>query len=226
MGTSTLAPVSRTADCRSNVEANAASVDAVGAVTGIADPALVHAPAVVPATRHCTCAVTAVAPPRGGPPADTTTLPDEVAPAPGDVNDAASPHPNPYVTAGEVFNARDTALAVIPCAPLAPTFTVTVVFATAGSALTGTVTRDTGAPSTLTSMNPADDASPTDPAADTVHVTVDDDGALDNHVPSVANGAGHETTGTGGALNAVVKLLHGDHVPFHNPWSSDTAVRA
>jgi len=81
-------------------------------------------------------------------------LPDEVAPVPGDVNDAASPHPNPYVTGADVFSARDTAVAVIPCAPLAATFTVTVVFATAGSLLTGIFTRDTGAPSTLTSMNP------------------------------------------------------------------------
>ena len=143
MGTSTVAPVSRTADFRSNTDVNAANVDALGAATGTGPAASVHAPAAEPATRHCTCAVTAVAPPRGGPPAATTTLPEEVAPVPGDVNDAASPHPNPYVTVGDVFSARDTAVAVIPCAPLTPTLTVTVVFATAGSLLTGIFTRDT-----------------------------------------------------------------------------------
>jgi len=155
LGTSAVAPSSRTAECRSNVEVNAANVDAVGAVTGTALPAFVHPPAVVPATRHCTCAVTAVAPPRGGPPAATTTLPEEVAPVPGDVNDAASPHPRPYVTGADVLSARDTAVAVMPCAPLADTFTVTVVFATVGSVLAGIFTRDTGAPSTLTSRYPA-----------------------------------------------------------------------
>lgn len=129
LGTSTVAPVSRTADFRSNTDVNAANVDALGAATGTGPAASVHAPAAEPATRHCTCAVTAVAPPRGGPPAATTTLPEEVAPVPGDVNDAASLHPNPYVTVGDVFSARDTAVAVIPCAPLTPTLTVTVVFA-------------------------------------------------------------------------------------------------
>lgn len=59
-----------------------------------------------------------------------------------------------------------------------------------------------------------------------VHVTDDDDGALDNHAPSVANGAGHETTGAGGVLNAVENVVQGDHVPFQKPWSSATAVRA
>ena len=50
-----------------------------------------------------------------------------------------------------------------------------------------------------------------------VHVTVDDAGALDNHAPLLANGAGHEITGAGGLLNAVENAVHGDHVPFHNP---------
>ena len=36
-----------------------------------------------------------------------------------------------------------------------------------------------------------------------VQVTVGDDGALGSHVPSAANGAGHEITGTGGLLKAV-----------------------
>jgi len=36
-----------------------------------------------------------------------------------------------------------------------------------------------------------------------LHVTVGDDGALGSHVPSVANGAGHEMTGAGGLLKAV-----------------------